>query len=121
MANEITVSFNAQVVNGLMRKTIQLGQMQIDQAAVGRAGHTQEIGTSSEVVDLGDVSTNGMLYLRNLDETNFITFGTDDVLGIIFAELKPGEFAWLRLAPTVVLYAQADTAACLLDVSLFED
>ena len=123
MANEITVSFNAQVVNGFMRETIQPGQVQIDQAAIGRAGHAQEIGTSAEAVDLGDVSTNGMLYLRNLDDTNYILWGpqSDAATIEVCGKLKAGEFAWLRLDGSIVLWAQADTAACLLDVYLFED
>ena len=123
MANEITISLNAQVVNGFYRDTIQPGNLQIDQSAVGRAGHVQNIGTSAETVDLGDVSTNGILYLRNLDETNYITYGpqSDAATIEVFGKLKAGEFAIMRLAPTIVLWAVADTAACLLDVKLFED
>lgn len=123
MANEINISFNAQIENGYYRDTIQLGQMQIDQAAIGRGGHVQNVGTDAEVVDLGDVATNGLLYLRNLDDTNYVTFGpqSDGATIEVFGKLKPGEFAFLRLAPTVVLWAEADTGACLVDVRLYED
>lgn len=124
MANEINVSFNMQVVNGFMREPVQPGTIQIDQAAVGRGGHAQSIGFAApEVVDLGDVSTNGVLYLRNLDDTNYVTFGpqSDAATIEVLGKLKPGEFAFFRLAPTIILWAQADTADCLLDVKLFED
>ena len=124
MADEIRISFSMQAVNGFMRESIQPGQLQIDQAAVGRGGHAQSIGFAApEVVDLGDVSINGLLYLRNLDETNYVLFGpqsdasTIEVIGL----LKPGEIAFFRLAPTIILWAQADTADCLMDVKLFED
>ena len=123
MSDEINISLNVQVTNGNMKETISPGTLQIDQSAVGRAGHAQSIGTSAETVSLGDISTNGVLYLRNLDETNYITFGPQSDAGTIevLGKLKAGEFALLRLAPSIVLWAQADTAACLLDVKLFED
>ena len=124
MANEISVNLNVRVVNGNMTETIQPGQIQIDQAAVGRAGHAQSIGFAApEVVDLGDISTNGVMYLRNLDETNYVTYGpqSDAATIEVMGKLKPGEVALFRLAPTIVLWAQADTADCLLDIKLFED
>ena len=124
MADEINISLNAQIVNGNYRDTIQPGQLQIDQAAVGRAVHVQSIFFAApEVVDLGDVATNGILYLRNLDETNYVTFGpqSDAATIEVFGKLKPGEFAIMRLAPTIVLWAQADTGDILMDVKLYED
>ena len=112
------------VVNGYFNDVVSPGTIQIDQAAIGRAGHAQSIGFAApEVVDLGDVSTNGLLYLRNLDDTNYVTFGpqSDAATIEVCGKLEPGEIAFFRLAPTIVLWAQADTAACLLDVKLFED
>lgn len=123
MANEIILTVAAQVVNGSFRDTFQPGQLQIDQAAIGRGGYTQLIGyAAEEVVDFGDVSTNGLLILRNLDDTNYVTYGPEDSGAmVVFGKLKPGEVAILRVAPTVVMRAQADTADVLLDVRLYED
>ncbi len=124
MSDEITLNFNVSVINGNMRESIQPGLQQIDQANVGRAGHAQSIGFAApEVVDLGDVSTNGILILHNLDETNYITFGpqSDAATIEVFGKLKPGEAFPMRLAPGIILWAQADTGDCLLDVKLFED
>jgi len=124
MANEIQITLNATVVNGFYRDTIQPGLLQVDQAAIGRGGHVQLIGFAApEEVDLGDVSTNGILYLRNLDDTNYVLFGpqSDAATIEVFGKLKPGEYAIMRLAPTIVLWAQADTGDCLVDVKLFED
>jgi len=123
MANEIVLQFGAQVVNGFFRHVFQPGQLQVDQAAIGRAGHAQEIGfAADEVIDFGDISTNGYLILRNLDEDNYVTWGPEDTGAMVTAgKLKPGEIAVLRVAPTVVMRAQADTAAVLLDVCLLED
>ena len=123
MANEITINLVVQILNGTFRDSIQPGQTQIDQSAIGRAGHVQEIGTSPEVVDLGDVSTNGILFLQNHDDTNYITYGpqSDAATIEVMNKLKPGEWAIMRLAPSIVLWAQADTDDCLLDVKLYED
>ena len=124
MANEISISLAFQLVNGYMRESFQPGTLQVTQAAVGRAGHAQSIGfAASEVVDFGDVATNGYLILRNLDEDNYVTYGPDDGADamVTLGKLKPGEVALLRVAPTVVMRAQANTAAVLLDCKLFED
>jgi len=122
MANEITLKFSLQAENGFLKESVNIGQLQIDQAAVGMAGGAQSIGTSEEVVGFGDVSTEGLLYLRNLDDTNYVEFGPEDTGAMVpIGKLEPGEFAVFRLKPSVVLRAQADTAACLLQVLLLED
>ena len=122
MANEITLSIAMQVVNGNYRDLIQPGQLRIDQATIGRGGHVQTIGTSEEVIDLGDVVTNGYAALRNLDEDNYVTYGPENAGAmVIFGKLKAGEPAVLRIAPTVVIRAQANTAPVKLDVRVYED
>jgi len=124
MADEISISFNAQITNTNVLDTINPGSLQIDQSAVGRGGHVQKIGVAAEVVDIGDIAVNGVLYLRNLDETNYVVFGPADTAGTSieeFGKLKPGEFSFLRMAPSVVLWAIADTGECKLDVRLYED
>ena len=122
MANEITLSIAMQVVNGNYRDLLQPGQLRIDQATIGRGGHVQTIGTSEEVIDLGDVVTNGYAALRNLDEDNYVTYGPENAGAmVIFGKLKAGEPAVLRIAPTVVIRAQANTAPVKLDVRVYED
>ena len=122
MANEITLKFSLQAENGFLKQSVNIGQLQVDQAAAGMAGGAQEIGTSEEIVDFGDVSTEGLLFLRNLDDTNYIEFGPEDTGAMVaVGKLEPGEFAFFRVKPSVVLRAQADTAACLLQVLLLED
>ena len=123
MANEINITLSVQVTNGFFKHAFNPGQIQVDQAAPGRGGHAQEIGTDEETVDFGDVSTEGYLILRNLDDTNFVEYGPQVGTGDmeILGKLEAGEVALLRLSPGVVLRAKADTAAVLLDVCLLED
>jgi len=123
MANEINISLGVQVTNGFFKHQFQPGQIQVTQAAPGRGGHAQLIGTSEEAIDFGDVSTEGYLILRNLDAANFVTYGPqvgtgDAELGL---KLEAGEVAIFRITPGSVWRAKADTGAVLLDVCLLED
>lgn len=122
---EITVTFTLQVANGSYKETYQPGVISIEQAAVGRGGYVQTIGTSEEEVVFGDVATEGYALLRNLDATNFIEYGPHSGGSggamVAMGKLKAGEMAWLRLKPGITLYAQADTAPCKLDVRVYED
>ena len=123
MANEITVNLNMEIKNGFFAESIRPGQIRIDQSGEGRSGVVQTIGTSEEVVAFTEISTEGVLYMRNLDDTNFVRYGPERPVSILvyFGKLKPGEYALFRLAPGVVMRAQADTAAVKLDVRLYED
>lgn len=122
MANEITISLATQVVNGFFRDMFQPGTIQVDQAAIGKGGYVQTIGTTEEAVSFGDVTTNGYMILRNLDTDNYVTYGPESAGAmVVFGKLKAGEIAILRVAPTVVMRAKADTAPVQLDVRIFED
>jgi hypothetical protein len=57
------------------------------------------------------------VYLKNMDETNFITIKTD--AAVDFARLYPGEFAFFPLEPSVGVEVQADTANCILEYGLW--
>lgn len=121
MAGTIQYALNVTVSNGEYRDLIANGSKSITQTAVGRGGHVQSIGTTEEVVDIGDVATSGYLYLHNLDAANFVEFGPESAGAMVsLGKLLAGEEAWLPVKPSVVLRAKADTAAVLLDVRLYE-
>ena len=123
MSNEIKLTISFKVENGNYKDVFAPGQIQIDQASPGRGGHVQVVGTTEETIDFGDVSTNGLLILRNLDSTNYVQYGPQVGTGNmeVWGKLLPGEIAAMRLAPTVVMRAQADTASVKLDVRLYEN
>lgn len=122
MSGTITPSFSASIVNGTFRNSLSQSGVAIVQSAIGRGGYTQTIGTTEEVIDFGDVATNGYLFIKNVDPTNYVTFGPESTGAmVVVGKLKPGEWAWFRVAPTVVMRAKADTADVKLDVSLYED
>ncbi len=121
MANEIKLRLSFLVENGFFKDSFQGGQINIDQANPGRGGYVQVIGTSEEIIVFGDVTTGGVLFMRNLDSTNFITYGPDNSGMVGGSKMKPGEPAFFRITPGTTWLAKADTASCKLDVRLYED
>lgn len=121
MANEIKLRFSYLVENGFFRESFPGGQINIDQANPGRGGGVQVIGTSEETIAFGDVTTEGMLFMQNLDTANFIEWGPDSTGMVQCGKIMPGKIAWFRVFPGVVLKAKADSASCKLDVRLYED
>lgn len=111
MSNEIKISLGMVVENGSLKRTINPGLIQVDQAVARRAGHAQTIGAAEEVVDTGDLATLGYCYLRNLDDTYSIDYGPDSGGSagtmVAFGTLEPGEIALLRLKAGITIKAQA--------------
>jgi hypothetical protein len=122
MANELKLTLDARLENGDFKDAFQPGQINVDQAAIGAHRPVAIIGTSEEVIATGDVSTLGWLILRNLDATNYITWGPESAGAMVpIGRLEPGEWAALRLEPGVTIRAQANTAQCKLDQRIYED
>ena len=82
----------------------------------------QSIPTSNTFLNVNNVTASpGLLWLKNLDATNFITYGS--TLALEF-QLDPGEWAVQRVQTvltTTKLVFKADTAACKLAYKLFSD
>ncbi len=74
---------------------------------------TQDIGTSSELVTLGEITAGGaaIVEIFNLDEANFLSIGFENpvVAGTKTFKIKAGESALLP-TPSGAIYAIADTA-----------
>jgi hypothetical protein len=74
---------------------------------------TQDIGTSSELITMGDISAGGaeVVEIKNLDTTNFVSIGFANpvVAGTNTLKLKAGQSVLLT-TPSAALYAIADTA-----------
>lgn len=91
---------------------------QFDVAGSATISGTPSIGTSDEVLALGDVATNGYLLLHNLNATNYIEFGSD---GASYPNrLNAGEFGVMRWNGAAI-HAKANTAACLLEYILISN
>lgn len=122
MANTITLSTTANVTLGSYKDTFNPGTLTITPAAAGAHCPIVTVGTSEEDLDVGDVgaSTQGYVILQNLDSTNYVTYGPKSGGSMVaVGRLKAGEYAILRLEPSVVLRWAANTAACKVAVRLY--
>ena len=119
MANEIQVSASlsaskggVSVNNSASRSATMAGDQMIS--------NVQIIGTAAEALVLGDVSTIGYVFLKNMDATNFVEIALDSGVSTQkFAKLLAGDFA-IFPASTATMYAKADTANVNLVVQAIE-
>ena len=109
MANEIQVQASLQASkNGVSVQNT--GNKTHDMAGDQMLSNVQIIGTSAEALVLGDVSTIGYVFLKNLDSVNFVQIALDSGVSTgIFAKIVAGGIA-LFPAATATMYAKADTA-----------
>lgn len=77
---------------------------------------TQTIGTSEETLDVGDVSSSGLIVVKNLDDTNYVEIG---LTGSYPIKLKPGQFC--VFPPTGTIYALANSADCDVEFYVFPE
>lgn len=89
-----------------------------DVAGTSPNKEVQAIGITDESLNLGDISTIGFVFLRNLDATNIITIGSDGTLYPI--RLKPGEFCLVRWNAAAI-HAKALVAPCNLEYTIIPD
>lgn len=121
MANEITVQAKLSVQKSFLNHTEYPGVLTFDMTGSNATGGAQNIGTNVETITMGDVTTAGYSYFRNLGPTNYVDIGTGTGTNFAsFIKLKAGEVAVGRLgtnAPT----ARANTAAVNLQYYILQD
>ena len=121
MANEISLTAGLSVVKSGQSISGILSALAITQSGTNNIGSVQNVGLTSEALSIGDVSTIGYLYVKNLDATNFVTIDLNNpaVASSGYATLKAGE---AMVVPTrrTAHYAIADTGACDLLVIALE-
>lgn len=117
MANELTLNASMNYADSESAdETIEVVEKLASVATKRYTKVKQNIGTSEEAINLGDISAPGWVLLRNRDETNYIEIKVA-TSAAIFAKLLPGEFCFLRLGSGAQApYAIANTAACQLEI-----
>lgn len=119
MADEVTGIATMQFAKGNVSALKRTLSFSVDVSGDKYVSNVQEIGTSEEALEVGDVATAGWMWGRNLDSTNFIKLrmgsGAADLV-----KVKAGEPFLFRLAGNTP-YAIADTAACDLEYTIVED
>lgn len=122
MADELTVSIGFKFQKGAAYAIdLNDGGQTIDVSSSKMVHHVQNIGTSEEPLDVGDLTAGGIrwAYFKNLDATNYVTLRTASGASGNFAILLPGESCALRLSGFQP-YAVANTAAINLEYVLLE-
>lgn len=115
MANELTITAALEYEKGGIAQRIYESKT-ITVTGTEVSNHIQSIGTTEEAVAVSDIGTQGYIYAKNLDSTNYVTLGLTGGLAI---KLKAGELALFRAAGA--MYAKADTAACRVHFIVIED
>ena len=119
--SDLTVSVTASGSKGYWSDQLQWS-FSTDMTAGASHCPTVDVGTSEEALVVGDLSgVEGFIALRNLDATNFVTWGPESGGAMVaIGKLLPlGEPAIFRMKPGVTLRLKADTAACKVQVKLF--
>jgi hypothetical protein len=120
MANEISVTTGLRVLNGSSRFKAEARTTSLTQTGVG--GPTPgfiTVGTTEESTTFPELTTEGMLYMENLDPTNYVQWGFSPT--VYGGRMQPNDPpVQMRMEPGLTLYLKADTAACKCNVYGFE-
>ena len=120
MADEIKVKPFLTLLKGNLKQTINPGTISIDQSGAGYYHNVSSIGTSEESIGtFGDVTTEGLCYIRNSDAANYVQIGF--ATGVYGIRLEAGEVAMFRMEPAASLFLKANTAACNVEVFVAQD
>ena len=121
MANELTSNASASLEKGNHKESFVPGSISVTQTGVGGWCPVVSVGTSEEDLAPVDITTLGWLFMRNLDSTNYVTYGAKDTTMKALGRLKAGEIAMFRLEPGITMRWAANTAAVKVKVILLED
>ena len=118
MANEITITPRLGVKKGLLSRDFGVpAGIKADMAGDTLYSVIRSIGTSEvPLTSFDGITTPGVCYLRNLDDTNFVEFGP--TAGDYF-KLLAGEAAMFRFSGTS-LFLKANTAVCNVEIVVVE-
>jgi len=119
--SEFSYQFQLQLTNGELSDNMASGAVPAAQATAKLVRNVQNIGTTEEALDLGDVTVPGIAIFENLDDTNYVEIGSKPAATFYpLVKVKPGEKYILRLGVTAP-FAKADTAAVELDYRIYDD
>lgn len=118
MANEIQASCSLSASKGGASVSVT-GSINPTMAGDQMIQNVQIIGTSSEALVLGDVTTIGFLLVKNLDSTNYVEVDSATTFDNWPQKILAGEAILLK-PQTATLYGKANTAACNVQITAIE-
>lgn len=128
MSGEITVNISGQIALGTAPYNISgeifpAGQVSFDASVTLSDKIIKSIPTSD--TDLTALLPNtdnieGLMYIKNLDPTNYVKWGPTSGGAIVPASrIRPGKIAIIPLEPGIAQRIQANTAACICDIRVY--
>ena len=121
MANEFTITSKVVLANGNLKDRWDNGAVSLTQTTKGLHAAVESVGTSEEDMSYGVLSTPGLIVMRNLDATNYITYGPKSSGSmVLMGKLAPGQVAQFYLGASVQLRWVANTGACLVSYKVYE-
>lgn len=119
MANELKILLSARLAKGYNKWTFEPGLLQITQTGSLVYDAVHSIATSEEnISSFGDVGTEGVILLQNLDSTNYCQVGfATTVYGM---RIRATRYAMFDAEPNLTLYLKANTAAVNMRVMCIE-
>jgi hypothetical protein len=109
MAQEISVTVTAGIT--VSSQTVSGTSTYKDDLTGEYIGEEQSVGTTAALIDVGTITTPAILYVRNLDATNYIEVDSISTMANFPQKLFPGEAVLLK-PETGTVYAKAHTAPC---------
>lgn len=121
MANEVSITLKTVLANGNLNDRWDNGTISLTQTTKGLHAAVESVGTSEEDMSYGVLSTPGLIMMRNLDATNYITYGPKSGGSmVLMGKLAPGQQALFYLGASVQLRWIANTSACLVSYKVYE-
>lgn len=119
MANEITLSASLEFLKATIGSSLSESALTFDVSGTDYVQASQAVGTTDEALDIGNITTLGYLFIKNMDSTNFVVYRDADDQGNA-VKIKAGEIALFR-AGTAAPFVMADTAECIINYLAIED
>ena len=118
MANELTLTANLKFEKSTKSAEAGKAGLQIDVAGGDYIAKTQSVGTSQEAIVIGEITTPGYMFIRNLDGTNYVEI-RDGSSGADVVKVRAGGVALFELA-TATPFAIANTSAVEIEYTIIE-
>ena len=111
MANELTLNLKASFTSGNLSSDFPTQAGQLDVAAVEQNSSVFSLTTAETDLTFVGITTPGWLIIKNLDATNYITWGPKSAGAMILCgKIMATEFAIFRLGAAVTIRMLANTA-----------
>ena len=123
MADEIKLRVKLSLLNGNLAELFDPGEISVTQTTARAHCPVITIGTTEEVLSLGDITSGseGYVAFRNLDTTNYVQLGvTSGGAMVASIRLKAGQIAVFPMEPSQTWRGKANTAACDVQMKLFQ-